>query len=92
MLDGLAPAVPARRIFAVVGAYLRQNVDETPTYEASARLPSISLLSPAPLGASPSASPSSGPSPITCCSPGASFTQRFAGLTPSQALWSNTSA
>ena len=39
----------------------------------------------------PSASRSSGPSPITRCSlwmP--TFTQKFGGLSPSQALWSNT--
>jgi MHS family proline/betaine transporter-like MFS transporter len=75
-----------------VGAYLRQNVDETPSYEASRRAaadqPDVSGL---PLGALAFGFTifwTVAYYMLLVWMP--SFTQRFAGLSPSQALWSNT--
>jgi MFS transporter, MHS family, proline/betaine transporter len=74
-----------------VGAYLRQNVDETPSYEASRRAaadqPDVSGL---PLGALAFGFTifwTVAYYMLLVWMP--SFTQRFAGLSPSQALWSN---
>jgi len=79
-------------ILLVVGAYLRQNVDETPSYEASrqaaANQPVASGL---PLGALAFGFTifwTIAYYMLLAWMP--SFTQRFAGLSPSQALWSNT--
>ena len=76
----------------VVGAYMRQNVDETPSYEASRQ--------------AAAGQPAAAGFPLGALAFGftifwtiayytllawmPSFTQRFAGLSPSQALWSNT--
>jgi MFS transporter, MHS family, proline/betaine transporter len=75
-----------------VGAYLRQNVDETPSYEASreavADQPAAAGF---PLGARAFGFTifwTIAYYTLLVWMP--SFTQRFAGLTPSQALWSNT--
>jgi len=79
-------------ILLVVGAYMRQNVDETPSFQASrqaaAEQPAAAGL---PLGAL-----AFGFTVFwtiayyTLLAWMPSFTQRFAGLSPSQALWSNT--
>ena len=79
-------------LLLVVGAYMRQNVDETPSYEASRE--------------ATASQPSAAGFPFGARAFGftvfwtiayytllvwmPSFTQRFAGLSPSQALWSNT--
>ena len=79
-------------ILLVVGAYMRQNVDETPSYEASRQ--------------AAAGQPAAAGFPLGALAFGftifwtiayytllawmPSFTQRFAGLSPSQALWSNT--
>ena len=75
-----------------VGAYLRQNVEETPTYEASRQAavdqPVVAGL---PLGALAFGFTIFWTiAYYTLLAWMPSFTQRFAGLTPSQALWSNT--
>src|SRR6202008_2389083 len=75
-----------------VGAYLRQNVDETPSYEASrqaaADQPDVAGL---PLGALAFGFTIFWTiAYYTLLAWMPSFTQRFAGLSPSQALWSNT--
>jgi len=75
-----------------VGAYLRRNVDETPTYEASRQAavdqPVVAGL---PLGALAFGFTIFWTiAYYTLLAWMPSFTQRFAGLTPSQALWSNT--
>jgi MFS transporter, MHS family, proline/betaine transporter len=77
-----------------VGAYLRQNVDETPSYEANRRAaadqPDVSGL---PLGALAFGFTifwTVAYYMLLVWMP--SFTQRFAGLSPSQALWSNAIA
>jgi MHS family proline/betaine transporter-like MFS transporter len=79
-------------VLLFVGAYLRRNVDETPSYEASrqaaADQPAASGL---PLGALAFGFTifwTIAYYTLLVWMP--SFTQRFAGLTPSQALWSNT--
>jgi MHS family proline/betaine transporter-like MFS transporter len=75
-----------------VGTYLRRNVDETPTYQASRQAavdqPAIAGL---PLGALAFGFTIFWTiAYYTLLAWMPSFTQRFAGLTPSQALWSNT--
>jgi MHS family proline/betaine transporter-like MFS transporter len=75
-----------------VGAYLRRNVEETPTYEASRQAavdqPVVAGL---PLGALAFGFTIFWTiAYYTLLAWMPSFTQRFAGLTPSQALWSNT--
>jgi len=79
-------------VLFIVGAYLRQNVDETPSYEASrqaaADQPVVSGL---PLGALAFGFTIFWTvAYYTLLAWMPSFTQRFAGLSPSQALWSNT--
>jgi MFS transporter, MHS family, proline/betaine transporter len=79
-------------LLLVVGAYLRRNVDETPSYEASRRAgadqPGVSGL---PLGAKAFGFTIFWTiAYYTLLAWMPSFTQRFAGLSPSQALWSNT--
>jgi MHS family proline/betaine transporter-like MFS transporter len=79
-------------ILLVVGAYMRQNVDETPSYEASreavANQPAVAGF---PFGARAFGFTifwTIAYYTLLVWMP--SFTQRFAGLSPSQALWSNT--
>jgi len=79
-------------ILLIVGVYLRQNVDETPSYEASrqaaAQEPVVSGL---PLGALAFGFTIFWTvAYYTLLAWMPSFTQRFAGLAPSEALWSNT--
>jgi MHS family proline/betaine transporter-like MFS transporter len=79
-------------VLLFVGAYLRQNVDETPSYQASRQAAANQpVASGFPLGAFAFG--------ITIFWTIAyyillawmpTFTQRFAGLSPAQALWSNT--
>jgi MFS transporter, MHS family, proline/betaine transporter len=76
----------------IVGVYLRQNVDETPSYEASrqaaVREPVASGF---PLGALAFGFTIFWTvAYYTLLAWMPSFTQRFAGLAPSEALWSNT--
>jgi MHS family proline/betaine transporter-like MFS transporter len=75
-----------------VGAYLRQNVDETPSYEASRQAAADQpVVSGFPLGALAFGFTIFWTiAYYTLLAWMPSFTQRFAGLTPSQALWSNT--
>jgi MHS family proline/betaine transporter-like MFS transporter len=79
-------------LLLVVGAYMRQNVDETPSYEASRE-----AVADQPAAAGfPFGARAFGFTifwtiayyTLLVWMP--SFTQRFAGLSPSQALWSNT--
>src|SRR4029078_10725255 len=75
-----------------VGTYLRRNVDETPTYQASRQAavdqPALSAV---PLGALAFGFTIFWTiAYYTLLAWMPSFTQRFAGLTPSQALWSKT--
>jgi MHS family proline/betaine transporter-like MFS transporter len=79
-------------VLLLVGAYLRRNVEETPSYEASrqaaADQPVVSGL---PLGAKAFGFTifwTIAYYILLVWMP--SFTQRFAGLSPSQALWSNS--
>jgi MFS transporter, MHS family, proline/betaine transporter len=75
----------------VVGAYLRQNVGETPAYEARKAAAPEQTASGAPLGALAFGFTIFWTvAYYTLLAWMPSFTQRFAGLTPSQALWSNT--
>ena len=76
----------------VVGAYLRQNVDETPSYEASRQAAADQPVAAGfPLGALAFGFTIFWTvAYYTLLAWMPSFTQRFAGLTPSQALWSNT--
>src|SRR6266700_3759417 len=79
-------------LLLLVGAYLRQNVDETPTYEAS-RQAAVDqpVVAGFPLGALAFGFTIFWTvAYYTLLAWMPSFTQRFAGLTPSQALWSNT--
>jgi MHS family proline/betaine transporter-like MFS transporter len=79
-------------LLLVIGAYMRQNVDETPSYEASRE---AAASQPAAAGF-PFGARAFGFTifwtiayyTLLVWMP--SFTQRFAGLSPSQALWSNT--
>jgi MHS family proline/betaine transporter-like MFS transporter len=76
----------------VVGAYMRQNVDETPSYEASRQATASQPAAAGfPLGARAFGFTifwTIAYYTLLVWMP--SFTQRFAGLSPSQALWSNT--
>jgi MHS family proline/betaine transporter-like MFS transporter len=76
----------------VVGAYMRQNVDETPSYEASRQATASQPVAAGfPLGARAFGFTifwTIAYYTLLVWMP--SFTQRFAGLSPSQALWSNT--
>jgi MFS transporter, MHS family, proline/betaine transporter len=79
-------------VLLVVGVYLRQNVDETPSYEASrqavADRPVVSGL---PLGALAFGFTIFWTvAYYTLLAWMPSFTQRFAGLAAAEALWSNT--
>jgi MHS family proline/betaine transporter-like MFS transporter len=79
-------------LLLVVGAYLRQNVEETPSYEASRQAanqePAGSGL---PLGALAFGFTIFWTvAYYTLLAWMPSFTQRFAGLSPAQSLWSNT--
>jgi MHS family proline/betaine transporter-like MFS transporter len=79
-------------ILLIVGVYLRQNVDETPSYEASRQTaiqePVVSGL---PLGALAFGFTIFWTvAYYTLLAWMPSFTQRFAGLAASEALWSNT--
>jgi MHS family proline/betaine transporter-like MFS transporter len=76
----------------VVGAYMRQNVDETPSYQASRQAAASQPAAAGfPLGARAFGFTifwTIAYYTLLVWMP--SFTQRFAGLSPSQALWSNT--
>jgi MHS family proline/betaine transporter-like MFS transporter len=75
-----------------VGAYLRQNVEETPSYQASRQAAADQpVVAGFPLGARAFGFTIFWTiAYYTLLAWMPSFTQRFAGLTPSQALWSNT--
>jgi MFS transporter, MHS family, proline/betaine transporter len=79
-------------LLLVVGAYMRQNVDETPSYEASRQ----AAAEQPPVAGFPLGARAFGFTIFwtiayyTLLAWMPSFTQRFAGLSPSQALWSNT--
>ena len=79
-------------VLLFVGAYLRANVDETPSYEASRRAaaeqPAVSGFSYGALAFGFTIFWTIAYYTLLVWVP--IFTQRFAGLTPSQALWSNT--
>src|SRR5262249_47057808 len=79
-------------ILLIVGIYLRQNVGETPAYEASRQAAAPeAVISGAPLGALAFGFTIFWTvAYYTLLAWMPSFTQRFAGLTPSEALWSNT--
>jgi MHS family proline/betaine transporter-like MFS transporter len=79
-------------ILLVVGVYLRQNVGETPSYEASRQAATREqAISGAPLGALAFGFTIFWTvAYYTLLAWMPSFTQRFAGLAPSEALWSNT--
>src|SRR5215470_7280803 len=79
-------------ILLIVGIYLRQNVGETPAYEASRQAAAQeAVISGAPLGALAFGFTIFWTvAYYTLLAWMPSFTQRFAGLTPSEALWSNT--
>jgi MHS family proline/betaine transporter-like MFS transporter len=78
-------------LLLVVGAYLRQNVGETPAYEARRAAAPESVASGLPLGAKAFGFTIFWTiAYYTLLAWMPSFTQRFAGLSPSQALWSNT--
>ena len=79
-------------VLLIVGVYLRQNVDETPSYEAS-RQAAVQepVASGFPLGALAFGFTIFWTvAYYTLLAWMPSFTQRFAGLAPSEALWSNT--
>jgi MFS transporter, MHS family, proline/betaine transporter len=79
-------------LLLAIGVYLRQNVEETPTFKASRKAqPEESALSGAALGMQAFEFTifwTVAYYILLAWMP--SFTQRFAGLTPSEALWSNT--
>jgi MFS transporter, MHS family, proline/betaine transporter len=79
-------------ILLIVGIYLRQNVGETPAFEASRQAAAQeAVISGAPLGALAFGFTIFWTvAYYTLLAWMPSFTQRFAGLTPSEALWSNT--
>jgi MFS transporter, MHS family, proline/betaine transporter len=79
-------------ILLVVGIYLRQNVEETPSFEASRKAAAEQpMVAGAPLGVLAFGFTIFWTvAYYTLLAWMPSFTQRFAGLTPSQALWSNT--
>lgn len=75
-----------------VGAYLRRSVEETPAYDASRQpAPDQSVVAGLPLGARAFGFTIFWTvAYYTLLAWMPSFTQRFAGLSPAQALWSNT--
>jgi MFS transporter, MHS family, proline/betaine transporter len=79
-------------VLLFVGAYLRQNVDETPSYQASRQAAANQpVASGFPLGAFAFGFTifwTIAYYILLAWMP--TFTQRFAGLSPAQALWSNT--
>lgn len=79
-------------ILLVVGVYMRRNVEETPSFEASRDAAAGEpVVSGAPLGALAFGFTIFWTiAYYTLLAWMPSFTQRFAGLTPSEALWSNT--
>jgi MHS family proline/betaine transporter-like MFS transporter len=79
-------------LLLLVNAYLRQNVDKTPSYEASRQAAADQpIVAGFPLGALAFGFTIFWTvAYYTLLAWMPSFTQRFAGLTPSQALWSNT--
>jgi MHS family proline/betaine transporter-like MFS transporter len=79
-------------VLLIVGVYLRRNVGETPFYEASRHAVATQpIISGAPLGALAFGFTIFWTvAYYTLLAWMPSFTQRFAGLTPSEALWSNT--
>jgi MFS transporter, MHS family, proline/betaine transporter len=79
-------------ILLIIGFYLRRNVGETPSFETSRRATTNELVvSGAPLGALAFGFTIFWTvAYYTLLAWMPSFTQRFAGLAPSEALWSNT--
>ncbi|MDQ8728519.1 MFS transporter [Bradyrhizobium sp. LHD-71] len=79
-------------VLLIVGVYMRWNVDETPSYEASREAAADApVVSGFPLGALAFGFTIFWTvAYYTLLAWMPSFTQRFAGLTPSEALWSNT--
>jgi MFS transporter, MHS family, proline/betaine transporter len=79
-------------VLLIVGVYLRQNAEETPSFEASRQVAAAeSVVSGAPLGALAFGFTIFWTvAYYTLLAWMPTFTQKFAGLTPSQALWSNT--
>jgi MHS family proline/betaine transporter-like MFS transporter len=79
-------------ILLIIGVYLRRNVGETPSYETSRRSPTNEpVVSGVPLGALAFGFTIFWTvAYYTLLAWMPSFTQRFAGLAPSEALWSNT--
>ncbi len=79
-------------VLLFVGAYLRSNVDETPSYEASRQAAADQpVASGFPLGALAFGFTIFWTiAYYTLLAWMPTFTQKFAGLTPAQALWSNT--
>jgi MFS transporter, MHS family, proline/betaine transporter len=79
-------------ILLVVGVYMRQNVEETPSYEASREaVAEAQVASGFPLGAMAFGFTIFWTiAYYTLLAWMPSFTQRFGGLSPSEALWANT--
>jgi MHS family proline/betaine transporter-like MFS transporter len=79
-------------ILLFVGVYLRQNVEETPVYEANRKaVAGQPVVAGLPLGALAFGFTIFWTvAYYTLLAWMPSFTQRFAGLSPSQSLWSNT--
>jgi MFS transporter, MHS family, proline/betaine transporter len=79
-------------ILLLVGIYLRQNVEETPSYEASRKaVADQPVVAGLPLGALAFGFTIFWTvAYYTLLAWMPSFTQRFAGLSPSESLWSNT--
>jgi MHS family proline/betaine transporter-like MFS transporter len=79
-------------VLLIVGVYLRQNAEETPSFEASRQVAAAEpVISGAPLGALAFGFTIFWTvAYYTLLAWMPTFTQKFAGLTPSQALWSNT--
>jgi MHS family proline/betaine transporter-like MFS transporter len=79
-------------VLLLVGVYLRQNVEETPLYEASRQdVAEQPVVAGAPLGLLAFGFTIFWTvAYYTLLAWMPSFTQRFAGLSPSQSLWSNT--
>jgi MHS family proline/betaine transporter-like MFS transporter len=79
-------------ILLIVGVYLRQNAEETPSFQASRKVAADEpVVSGAPLGALAFGFTIFWTvAYYTLLAWMPTFTQKYAGLTPSQALWSNT--
>jgi MFS transporter, MHS family, proline/betaine transporter len=79
-------------VLLIVGVYLRQNAEETPSFQASRQVATDDpAISGAPLGALAFGFTifwTVAYYMLLAWMP--TFTQKYAGLTPSQALWSNT--